>query len=103
VGNNRTKQVSIAIVNNSYEAYLAGPASILLTTAWQRFKITGTLVSGQTKVSPLSRPFFARNQLSTGGSDFLWGDRSRPAIPALESALGSHLCVALSSAQVRSL
>ena len=38
-----TKQVSIAIVDNGYAGYLAGPTSITLTTAWQRFKITGTL------------------------------------------------------------
>ena len=33
-----TKQVSIAIVDNAYAGYLAGPTSIILTTAWQRFK-----------------------------------------------------------------
>ena len=31
---------------------------------------------------------------------FAWGGWRRPAIPAPESALGSHPCVALSSAQV---
>ena len=34
--------MSIAIVDNAYAGYLAGPTSITLTTAWQRFKITGT-------------------------------------------------------------
>jgi len=42
-----TKQVSIAIVDNAYAGYLAGPTSITLTTAWQRFKITGTLAGGR--------------------------------------------------------
>ena len=42
------KQVSIAIVDNAYAGYLAGPTSITLTTAWQRSKITGTLAGGQT-------------------------------------------------------
>ena len=31
----------------------------------------------------------------------LWGGWRRPAIPAAGSALGSHPCVALSSAQVK--
>jgi hypothetical protein len=53
------------------------------------------------KWPPLSRPFFGRNKLWIGGSDL----RSRaaeaaPAIPALEPALGSHSCGALSPAQV---
>ncbi len=34
---------------------------------------------------------------------FPWGGWRRPAIPAAGSALGSHPCVALSSAQVRSV
>ena len=45
-----TKQVSIAIVDNAYAGYLAGPTSITLSTVWQRFKITGTLAGGQTGV-----------------------------------------------------
>jgi len=55
------------------------------------------------KWPPLSRPFFAGNKFGTGGSDFLGAAGAAPAIPALESALESHLCVALSSAQVPSL
>jgi hypothetical protein len=43
-----TRKVSLAIVNNSYGAYLAGPTQVVLTTAWQRVKITGALASGQT-------------------------------------------------------
>jgi hypothetical protein len=34
---------------------------------------------------------------------FSWGGWRRPAIPAAGSALGSHPCVALSSAQVNSV
>jgi hypothetical protein len=34
-----TKQVSIAIVDNSHADYLAGPTIMMLTTVWQRFKI----------------------------------------------------------------
>ena len=52
-----TKQVSIAIVDNAYAGYLAGPTSITLTTAWQRFKITGTLAGGQTGLWIVVRQF----------------------------------------------
>src|SRR5271157_1306397 len=56
------------------------------------------------KWTPLSRPFFARNKLMPDrvlGLSFGGGDGSPPpAIPALESALGSHPCGALSSFQV---
>ena len=56
------------------------------------------------KWTPLSRPFFARNKLMPDGVlglSFGGGDGSPPpAIPALESALGSHPCGALSSVQV---
>jgi hypothetical protein len=59
------------------------------------------------KWTPLSRPFFARNKLMPGGVlglSFGGGYGSPPpAIPALESALGSHPCGALSSVQVPSL
>ena len=59
------------------------------------------------KWTPLSRPFFARNKLMPGGVLGLsfWGGYGSPppAIPALESALGSHPCGALSSVQVPSL
>jgi hypothetical protein len=67
------------------------------------FEQTFQTVLNGIKWPPLSRPFFVRNKLGTGGSDFVWGGRAAPAIPALESALGSHPCVALSSAQVPSL
>jgi hypothetical protein len=48
-----TNQVSIAIVDNGYATYLAGPTSIMLTTAWQRFKIPGrTMQRRRTTPSP---------------------------------------------------
>src|ERR1035437_706210 len=54
--------------------------------------------------TPLSRPFFGRNKLMCGGVLGLsvWGGFATPprAIPALESALGSHPCGALSSVPV---
>jgi hypothetical protein len=57
--------------------------------------------SRQGKWTPLSRPFFGRNKLWSGGSDLRSGAaEAAPAIPALESALGPHSCGALSSAQV---
>ncbi len=56
------------------------------------------------KWTPLSRPFFAFDLLMSGGSDFVYetASASKPslAIPALEPALGSHPCGALSSVQV---
>ena len=55
------------------------------------------------KWTPLSRPKIGFNKLWIGGSDFCGAAGAAPAIPALEPALGSHLCVALSSAQVHSL
>jgi hypothetical protein len=42
-----TRKVSLAIVDNAYAAYLAGPTQITLTTSWQRFKITGTLAAAK--------------------------------------------------------
>ena len=51
-----TKQVSMAIVDNAYAGYLAGPTSITLTTAWQRFKITGTAESPYNPRSCNRRP-----------------------------------------------
>ena len=62
-----TRKVSLAIVNNAYGAYLAGPAQITLTTAWQRFKITGTLASGQTGLWIVVR------QYDSNGDDWTTG------------------------------
>ena len=68
-----TKQVSIAIVDNAYAGYLAGPTSITLTTAWQRFKITGTLAGGQTGLWIVVRQFAGNSDNWTTGSIYLWG------------------------------
>ena len=68
-----TKQVSIAIVDNAYAGYLAGPTSITLTTAWQRFKITGTLARGQTGLWIVVRQYAGNGDDWTTGSVYLWG------------------------------
>ena len=68
-----TKQVSIAIVDNAYAGYLAGPTSITLTTAWQRFKITGTLTGGQTGLWIVVRQFAGNGDNWTSGAIYLWG------------------------------
>ncbi|HWQ56329.1 MAG TPA: carbohydrate binding domain-containing protein [Bryobacteraceae bacterium] len=61
-----TKNVSVAIVNNAYGAYLAGPAQVTLTTAWQRFRITGTLAGGQTGLWIVVRQFDGNGDTSRG-------------------------------------
>jgi len=68
-----TKKVSLAIVDNAYAAYLAGPTQITLTTSWQRFKITGTLASGQTGLWIAIRQFAANGDDWTTGDIHLWG------------------------------
>jgi hypothetical protein len=68
-----TKQVSIAIVDNGYASYLAGPTSIALTTAWQRFRVTGTLGGGQTGLWIVVRQFAANGDNWTSGAIYLWG------------------------------
>jgi len=68
-----TKQVSIAIVDNAYAGYLAGPTSITLTTAWQRFKITGTLAGGQAGLWIVVRQFAGNGDNWTSGAIYLWG------------------------------
>ncbi|MCX6621252.1 MAG: carbohydrate binding domain-containing protein, partial [Acidobacteria bacterium] len=68
-----TKHVSIAIVDNAYASYLAGPTSITLTTAWQRFKITGTLADGDTGLWIVARQFAGNGDNWTSGSIYLWG------------------------------
>jgi hypothetical protein len=68
-----TRKVSIAIVDNAYAAYLAGPTQITLTTSWQRFKITGTLASGQTGLWIVVRQFAANGDDWTTGDIHLWG------------------------------
>src|ERR1035441_10032468 len=63
-----TRQVSIAIVDNGYAGYLAGPTSITLTTVWQRFKITGTLAGGQTGLWIVVRQFAGNGDNWTSGA-----------------------------------
>jgi hypothetical protein len=68
-----TRKVSIAIVDNPYANYLAGPAQITLTTSWQRFKITGTLASGQTGLWIVLRQYAGNGDDWTTGDIHLWG------------------------------
>lgn len=68
-----TRKVSLAIVNNAYASYLAGPTQVTLTTAWQRFKITGTLASGQTGLWIVVRQYDSNGDDWTTGSIYLWG------------------------------
>ena len=68
-----TRKVSIAIVDNPYATYLAGPTQITLTTSWQRFKITGTLASGQTGLWIVVRQYAANGDDWTTGDIHLWG------------------------------
>jgi hypothetical protein len=68
-----TKQVSIAIVDSAHANYLAGPTQITITTAWQRFKITGTLASGQTGLWIVVRQFAGNGDNWTTGAIYLWG------------------------------
>jgi hypothetical protein len=68
-----TKNVSIAIVNNAYGAYLAGPTQVTLTTTWQRFRITGTLAGGQTGLWIVVRQFDGNGDTWTTGNILLWG------------------------------
>ncbi|MBM4019851.1 MAG: hypothetical protein FJ288_16275, partial [Planctomycetes bacterium] len=68
-----TRKVSLAIVNNAYAAYLAGPTQVTLTTSWQRFKVTGTLASGQTGLWIVVRQFAGNGDDWTTGDIHLWG------------------------------
>jgi hypothetical protein len=64
-------------------------------------------VTRDLKWPPSSRPFFAGNKLMSDGSGFEFGTAwiSKPPriIPALEAALRSHPCGALSSVRVPSV
>jgi hypothetical protein len=68
-----TRKVSLAIVNNAYTEYLAGPTQITLTTSWQRFKITGTLATGQTGLWIVVRRYAPNGDDWTTGDIHLWG------------------------------
>jgi hypothetical protein len=68
-----TRKVSLALVNNAYSAYLAGPTQVNLTSSWQRFKITGTLASGQTGLWIVVRQYATNGDDWTTGDIHLWG------------------------------
>jgi hypothetical protein len=68
-----TKSISIAIANNAYGAYLAGPTQVALTTTWQRFRITGTLAGGQTGLWIVVRQYDGNGDNWTSGAILLWG------------------------------
>ncbi|QOY88174.1 phage head spike fiber domain-containing protein [Paludibaculum fermentans] len=68
-----TRKISLAIVNNAYAAYLAGPTQVTLTTSWQRFNVTGTLASGQTGLWIVARQFAGNGDDWTTGDINLWG------------------------------
>ncbi|MGE5648302.1 MAG: phage head spike fiber domain-containing protein [Acidobacteriota bacterium] len=68
-----TRKISLAIVNNAYAAYLAGPTQVTLTASWQRFKSTGTLASGQTDLWIVVRQFAGNGDDWTTGDIHLWG------------------------------
>ena len=67
------RKVSLAIVNNAYSAYLAGPTQTTLTTSWQRLKIAGTLAAGQTGLWIVARQFAANGDDWTIGDIHIWG------------------------------
>lgn len=69
-----TRKVSLAIVDNAYASYLAGPTQVTLTTSWQRFKITATLASGQTGLWVVVRNYTGNSDEWTNGTAiYLWG------------------------------
>ena len=68
-----TRKISLAIVDNAYAAYLAGPTQVTPTTAWQRFKITGTLAAGQTGLWIVVRQYAPNGDDWTTGDIHLWG------------------------------
>jgi hypothetical protein len=55
-------------VDNAYASYLAGPTSITLTTAWSRFKITG---SGVAQAVPTASYDASTSGLVRGDAVFL--------------------------------
>ena len=69
-----TRKVSLALVNSAYTQYLAGPTQVTLTGSWQRFRITGTLASGQTGLWIVVRQYAANGDDWTSGTSIqLWG------------------------------
>jgi len=67
------RKVSIAIVDNGYTSYMAGPAQVTFTASWQRFKITDTLAAGQTGLWIVVRQYAANGDDWTSGDIHLWG------------------------------
>jgi hypothetical protein len=68
-----TRKISLAVVNNAYASYLAGPTQVTLTTSWQRFRIIGTLAGGQTGLWIVVRQYAANVDDWTTGDIHLWG------------------------------
>jgi hypothetical protein len=68
-----TRKVSLAIVDNGYASYLAGPTQVTLTTSWQRFKAVGTLAGGQTGLWIVVRQFASNGDDWSSGAIYLWG------------------------------
>lgn len=68
-----TRKVSLAVVDNAYATYLAGPTQITITNTWLRFKITGTLAAGQTGLWIVVRQYTGNGDDWTAGSLYLWG------------------------------
>jgi hypothetical protein len=98
-----TRKVSIAIVDNAYAAYLAGPTQITLTTSWQRFKITGTLASGQTGLWIVVRQYAANGDDWTTGDIRLWeaclqqGDDPKKAYSRTSASQTPHISSGLAA------
>jgi hypothetical protein len=67
------RRIESFLLSNRPAGYLAGPTSITLTTAWQRFKITGTLAGGQTGLWIAVRQFAGNGDNWTAGAIYLWG------------------------------
>ena len=45
-----TMTVSLGVLDNGWTTWLVGPSAVTLTTAWQRFKVTGTMTGGATSL-----------------------------------------------------
>lgn len=61
-------ETTVANCEDVDAAYLAGPTQVMLTTSWQRSKITGTLASGQAGL------WIVVHQYATNGDDWTIGD-----------------------------
>ena len=45
-----TMTVSLGILDSGWTTWLVGPAAVTITTAWQRFKVAGTMTGGATSL-----------------------------------------------------